>query len=58
MSDTHSIVEEYVSEGKRADGNISGSSKFNQIAEELNRIIEVMDLDINSGRRLRSRKNN
>lgn len=52
MNDTHSIVEEYISEAKRSDNNIRGS-KFGEISDELNKIVQEMQLDINGGRRLR-----
>lgn len=55
MNDTHLIVEEYISEAKRSDNNISGS-KFKEIADELNQIVREMKLDINDERSLRSNK--
>lgn len=46
MNDTHSIVEHYIPQGRRSDNNVSGATKFAEIADELADIFKVMDLEL------------
>ncbi len=54
MNNTHEIVEEYIAEGRRSDGHITGNNKYKEIAEELSDIIKEMKLDVNEERKTRN----
>ena len=57
MNDTYPVIAEYIIEnGRRSDGHITGSKTFQDISEELVKSFEEMDLDLDSGRKLRTRK--
>ena len=57
MNETYPIVANSIAEGRRSDGHVTGRATFMDISEEIVKTFSEMDLDINSGRRLRSRKN-
>ena len=53
MNNTHEIVEEYIAEGRRSDGHITGNDKYKDIAGELSNIFREMKLDVNEERKTR-----
>ncbi len=55
MNDTYPVVAEYVRDGRRSDGHVTGSNSFDLIADELCEILQAMDLDLDSGRKTRSK---
>ena len=50
MNETHPIVEEFVGQGRRSDGHVTGGPTFGKIADELARIFYEMDLDLETKR--------
>ena len=51
MNNTHCIVEEHVAQGRRSDGHVTGGPTFQEISDELARIFDEMDLELETKRR-------
>ncbi len=56
MNQTYPIVATYIEDGRRSDGHVTGGPSFSRISDELIKSFEEMDLDLESGRKLRTRK--
>ena len=56
MNEAFPLVANEIANGRRSDGHISGGNTFQQISEELVKTFSEMDLDLDSGRKLRTRK--
>lgn len=54
MNDSFPVVEEYVRNGTRSDGHITGENTFISIADNLVQIFNDMDLDLNRRTRRKS----
>lgn len=54
MNDSFPVVEEYVRNGTRSDGHITGENTFISIADNLVQIFNEMDLDLNRRTRRKS----
>ena len=46
MNETYPIVVDYIREGRRSDGHVTGSANFNNIADNVVKLFDDMDLDI------------
>ena len=58
MNETFPVVEEYIRNSRRSDGHVTGNRKFELISDELATMFNEMDLDIEAGRKTRSKKLN
>ncbi len=58
MQQTYPIVASFIEEGRRSDGHVTGGPSFARISDELVVLFNEMDLDVDSGRKLRTRKSN